>query len=246
MRSRATPRGAPARDHRRDYSHFDCDGRVPHGVLSAEAEERKSRSFRAPRIGTPKRRSMRSVCSARPARGSGVGSPGRRIDSRKGVGNSAPRETFRTGCRKARAESRFRWQTKRQPVRGTLSPFEPPPRAAVPVDAPPPVDIQLGITARDPADETTEESIQLDPAHLRSLIGVISDGGESSTPLLARESVPRGRSRPVGVERSAPFQNDWALGLPLYLGFETAHCEKRRFKASPEPRPTPQEGSSCS
>jgi hypothetical protein len=120
------------------------------------------------------------VFSARPARGSGVGSPGRRIDSRKGVGNSAPRETFRTGCRKARAESRFRWRTKRQPVRGTLSPFEPPPRAAVPVDAPPPVDIQLGIAARDPTDETADESMRLDSAHL-ILIGVISDGAESST-----------------------------------------------------------------
>src|SRR5712691_1845137 len=32
----------------------------------------------------------------------------------------------------------------------------------------------------------------------------------------------------------------WAC--PSYLEFETAHCEKRRFKALPEPRPTPQEG----
>jgi len=143
------------------------------------AEERKSRSFRAPRNGDPKRCSTRSVCSVRPARGSGVGSPGRRIDSRKGVGNSAPRETFRTGCRKARAESRFRWRTKRQPVRGTLSPFEPPPRAAVPVDAPAPVDIQVGVAARDPADETARKTIRLDPAHLLSLIGVISDGGRA-------------------------------------------------------------------
>jgi len=133
------------------------------------AEERKSRSFRAPQNGDPKCGSTRSVCSTRPAQGSGVGSPGRRIDSRKGVGNSAPRETFRTGCRKARAESRFRWRTKRQPVRGTLLPFEPPPRAAVPVDAPAPVDVQVGITPRDPADETADESMRLDPAHLRPL-----------------------------------------------------------------------------
>jgi hypothetical protein len=62
-------------------------------------------------------------------------------------------------------------------VRGTLSPFEPPPRAAVPVDAPPPVDIQLGIAARDPTDETADESVRLDSAHL-ILIGVISDGAE--------------------------------------------------------------------
>jgi hypothetical protein len=152
--------------------------------------------------------------SARPARGSGVGSPGRRIDARKGVGNSAPRETFRTGCRKARAESRFRWRTKRQPVRGTLSPFEPPPRAAVPVDAPAPVDIQVGIAARDPADETARKSIRLDSAHLFSLYRRDLGWRESSRPLLSRQSVPRGRSR--------------------------------RLKALPEPRPTPQEGLSCS
>jgi len=152
--------------------------------------------------------------SARPARGSGVGSPGRRIDARKGVGNSAPRETFRTGCRKARAESRFRWRTKRQPVRGTLSPFEPPPRAAVPVDAPAPVDIQVGIAARDPADETARKSIRLDSAHLFSLIGVISDGGR------ARDHFSLGnRSRAAALAR---------------------------FKTLPEPRPTPQEGLSCS
>jgi hypothetical protein len=114
--------------------------------------------------------------SARPARGSGVGSPGRRIGSRKGVGNSAPSETFRTGRRKARAESRFRWRTKGQPVRGTLSPLEPPPRAAVPVDAPSPVDIQVGVPARDPADGTAVETIRVRPAHLRFFIGVISDG----------------------------------------------------------------------
>jgi hypothetical protein len=135
-------------------------------ALPAEAEERKSRSFRAPRIGILRRPSARWYFSARPARGSGVGSPGRRIDSRKGVGNSAPTDTFRTGCRKARAESRFRWWTKRQPVRGTLSLFEPPPRAAVPVDAPPPVDIQLDIAAREPTDETADESMRLDSAHL--------------------------------------------------------------------------------
>src|SRR5262249_827842 len=106
----------------------------------------------------------------RPARGSVVGSPGRRIGSRKRVGNSAPRETFRTGRRKARAESRFRWWTKRRPVRGTLlAPFEPPLRAAVAVDAPLSVDIEDRLAACDPADDAAVDGIRFDSAHSESL-----------------------------------------------------------------------------
>jgi hypothetical protein len=126
-------------------------GRGPRTKILALSERHESESP------SPARR-VRYFC-ARPARGSGVGNPGRRIGSRKGTGNSASRETFRTGRRKARAESRFRWRTKRQPVRGTLSTFEPPPRAAVPVDAPPPVNVQVGISPQDPADETAVGSI---------------------------------------------------------------------------------------
>jgi hypothetical protein len=151
-------------------------------------------------------RRVRYLC-ARPARGSGVGSPGRRIGSRKGAGNSAPRETFRTGRRKARAESRFGWRTKRQPVRGTLSPFEPAPRAAVPVDAPPPVNVQISIPPRDPADETAVFSIRLHPAHLRPVIGVISDGAEGSTTLsLGGSSRVHNRSHRFTCDRA------WAVG----------------------------------
>lgn len=136
-------------------------------------------------------RRVRYFC-ARPARGSGVGSPGRRIGSRKRVGNSAPRETFRTGRRKARAESRFRWRTKRQPVRGTLpSPFEPALRAAVPVDAPLSVDIEDGRAACNPADGTAVDGIGLDSAHFRFVIGPSADGVTSRCHLFSELRIPR-------------------------------------------------------
>jgi hypothetical protein len=144
----------------RRHKHFSARPNAKNEIL-ALSERHESGSPGAARR-------VRYLC-ARPARGSEVGSPGRRIGSRKGAGNSAPREPFRTGRRKARAESRFGWRTKRQPVRGTLSPFEPAPRAAVPVDAPPPVNVQVSIPPRDPADETAVGSIRLHPAHLDPL-----------------------------------------------------------------------------
>jgi hypothetical protein len=60
-------------------------------------------------------------------------------------------------------------------VRGIPLPVEPAPRAAVPVDAPAPVDIQVGVAARDAADRTTVESIPFCPAHLGSFIRGSSD-----------------------------------------------------------------------
>jgi hypothetical protein len=99
----------------------------------------------------------------RPRTGQRSRKPGTEDRLPKGVGNSAPRETFRTGRRKARAKSRFRWRTKRQPVRGTLSSFEPALRAAVSVNAPLLVDVQVGV--RDSADETVGDTFRFRATH---------------------------------------------------------------------------------
>jgi hypothetical protein len=121
-------------------------------ALSGRGRGRKFRSLRAPESLSSRGAGPVSLSLRAPRTGQRSRKPGTEDRPPKGVGNSAPRETFRTGCRKARAESRFRWRTKRQPVRGTLSLFQPSLRAAVPVDAPLPVDVQ--VTLRDPADET--------------------------------------------------------------------------------------------